>query len=84
MSPDPKVKKKCCKRAKSENRKKMQVAGHIKQLLRKDKCIEIFKNYIDDIDHAQIFNNRDVETFVRYKFQRKILEVRYSSLNMLI
>jgi hypothetical protein len=58
-------------------------ADQIKEILRKDKVMEIFKDVM--VNKAEsLFSNQNIATFVAHKFKRKINMIRYAQINLFI
>lgn len=58
-------------------------ADQIKEILRKDKVMEIFKDVM--VNKAEsLFSNQNIATFVAHKFKRKINQIRYAQINLFI
>lgn len=74
------------KKKRSVNKKKRTTrpsADQIKEILRKDKVMEIFKDVM--VNKAEsLFSNQNIATFVAHKFKRKINQIRYAQLNLFI
>lgn len=61
----------------------MPTIDQIQQILRKDKCVEIFKDVKFPGD-AEVLQDTNIRNFVTYKFKRKIKQIQYNTLNMMI